>query len=105
MKISMVSEEYETYKETIKTEIANQLGVSSAFLTVSKINQRRRSRRLLSEVILETLVETDDYARIESSINHENFSPDLSKRLSASTGIDVTVSDVSHILTEYFQSP
>jgi len=100
MKISMVSQEYETYKETIKTEIANQLGVSYDFLTVSKINQRRRSRRLLSEVILETSVQTDDYARIKSSINHENFSSDLSKRLSASTGIDVTVSDVSKALTE-----
>merc|ERR1719219_1457412 len=97
-KLSLTDAEYETHKGKVKTDMSSQLGVAEAFLTITKVVQRRRAlspRRRLSGVTLDTTVQTDDESSVISIINNDNFDEDLGARITSSTGIEVTVSDVT----------
>jgi len=101
LKLSISEEEFNTHKETIKADIATLLNT-----VVEKIRlalKTRRRRRLQDAVDIEVTVQADDDAAataVEDAVTGSSFEQDLGESVSTSTGLTVTVSDVSDPVTE-----
>jgi len=100
MKLSMTDEQYEEKKGEVKTSVSKKFGVAENLITINKVAGRRRSlRRILSEVNLEVGIQTHEEDRVTAIIDEADFAADMGERVSAETGLTVTVSGVEKLPT------
>lgn len=100
MKLSMTDEQYEEKKGEVKTSVSKKFEVAENLITINKVAGRRRSlRRILSEVNLEVGIQTHEEDRVTAIIDEADFAADMGERVSAETGLTVTVSEVEKLPT------
>jgi len=100
MKLSMTDEQYEEKKGEVKTSVSKKFEVAENLITINKVAGRRRSlRRILSEVNLEVGIQTHEEDRVTAIIDEADFAADMGERVSAETGLTVTVSGVEKLPT------